>query len=249
METGRARVVSMRPLERKISPGIVLVLFAIAALTIVGLRYIDAQRADDVSALDRKFDQERFRPITGRDHYRGSLEAEVHVIVFSDTECPYCKYLHMKVLPELRDTYGDSIVIAYRHHLRPQFSRSPREAEATECAAIIGGEQTFWRYLDRLYQITPSNDGLDPGELYTVGEYAGINSADLRSCLDVGDGKVRVREDRAEADRNDIVVAPTVVVLRKGQSPIILPGSSLGPLKAAIETLLSTPNQLPKTVI
>lgn len=227
----------------------VIALFAIAAMAIVGLRYIDAQRAHDVSALDRKFDQERFRPITERDHYRGTLDAPVQVIVFSDTECPYCKYLHMNVLPELKAIYGDAIVVAYRHHLRPQFTRSPREAEATECAALIGGEQVFWRFLDRLYQVTPSDDGLDPSQLYTIGEYVGIKSTDLRSCLDAGSGKARVLEDRAEADRNDIVVAPTIVVLRKGQKPLILPGSSLGPLKAAIETLLSSPDLRQKAVL
>ena len=36
---------------------------------------------------------------------------------------------------------------------------------ALECAGEQGGNDKFWEYTDRLYEITPANDGLDLAEL------------------------------------------------------------------------------------
>ncbi len=214
-------------------------IIGVTLLVVGGIRYANLQMASTLSDIDKKFDALRLRPVTDRDHYRGSLRAPVQVIVFSDPECPYCKYLHMNVLPELRKRYQDNIVIAYRHHLRPQFTRSPREAEATECVALIGGEEKFWRYLDRMYQITPSDNGLDPKELMKTAEYVGVTSRELEQCLEDGRGRARVNTDRHEANTNEIITAPTVVIRADGILPLFLPGSYPGPIRAAIDSVLA----------
>lgn len=229
-------------MKKKITANQKWVPFFVAVVLVVtffiGIRYYNTESAQRIEATDIKYDLTRMRPLTSRDHYRGNLNAPVQVIVFSDPECPYCKSLHMDVLPKLKMEYKNSIVIGYRHHLRPQFTRSPRESQALECASIVGGEELFWRYLDRIYQITPSDNHLDPQELYSVASHVGLPSDKFADCLDKGLGKARVDEDRQEANLNDIITAPTVVVLAKDRVPLYLPGAYLGPIRAAINSYL-----------
>lgn len=234
----------MKKTHKKIQWWIPFLIFvAVVGVFFSGIRFYNTKSAEQIQESDKQFDLTRMRPLTSRDHYRGDLNAPVQVIVFSDPECPYCKSLHMDVLPRLKAQYGNLIVIGYRHHLRPQFTKSPHEAQALECASIVGGESIFWKYLDRIYQITPSDNQLDPAELLTTASFVGLSRDKFSDCLDQGLGKARVDEDRQEANLNDIITAPTVVVLAKDRVPMYLPGSYFGPIKAAINSYLNVQTQ------
>ncbi len=213
-----------------------LLLFALCI--VVGVVVINKRHSAEVSAIDEKFDAVKLRPITARDHYRGLLDSRIQIIIFSDPECIYCKNLENNVLPGIEKRYAGKIVIAYRHHLLPRYTRSPREAEAIECAAIAGGEKKFWQYVDRLYRVTPAEDRLDPKELYTIAEYVGVPQATFSQCVDTHQGKARVDEDTREALLNDIVTAPTTVVRSGTLQPLYIPGSYPGPIYAAINSFL-----------
>ena len=62
--------------------------------------------------------------------------------------------------------YKGQVAWVYRHFpIDSLHSRARKEAEATECANEFGGNTVFWQYLDKIFELTPSNDGLDPAEL------------------------------------------------------------------------------------
>ncbi len=124
-------------------------------------------------------------PVTSDDHIKGDLEAaEVVVVEFSDTECPFCKRFHATMQQVVAD-YGDQVAWVYRHFpLDALHSKARNEAIATECAAEQGGNDGFWAYLDRLMEVTNSNDSLDPAQLPEIASYAGLDTADFQTCLD-----------------------------------------------------------------
>ena len=62
-----------------------------------------------------------------------------------------------------------------------------------------GSNEKFWAYLDHLYEITPSNNNLDPAELPRIAEYVGLNRAKFEQCLQSGKYAQRVAEDLADA--------------------------------------------------
>ncbi|KKT87007.1 MAG: Sodium/proton antiporter [Parcubacteria group bacterium GW2011_GWA2_46_10] len=86
------------------------------------------------------------------DHLRGSIDAPVVLIEYSDLECPYCKRFHPEV-KQMIEKYGDKIVWAYRHFPLEAIHSSARPlAEGSECAAQLGGNDKFWEYVDYVFE-------------------------------------------------------------------------------------------------
>src|SRR3989344_8885608 len=101
-------------------------------------------------------------PVTEKDHILGNRNAELVIVEYSDTECPFCKVFH-NTMKEVISAYGGEVAWVYRHFpIASLHSKASKEAEATECAAELGGNNMFWKYIDRLFEITVSNDSLDP---------------------------------------------------------------------------------------
>lgn len=130
-------------------------------------------------------DLEQMTPITSKDHIRGDINAPVKIVEYSDTECPFCKRFHT-TMKEVMDEYGKDGKVAwvYRHFPLDQLhSKARKEAVALECANEQGGNDKFWSYADRLYEVTPANNGLDPAELPKIAEYVGLDTAKFNTCL------------------------------------------------------------------
>lgn len=130
-------------------------------------------------------DLEKMTPISSKDHIRGNPDAPVKIVEYSDTECPFCKRFHT-TMKEVMDEYGKDGKVAwvYRHFPLDQLhSKARKEAVALECANEQGGNDKFWSYADRLYEVTPANNGLDPAELPKIAQYVGLDTTKFNTCL------------------------------------------------------------------
>lgn len=130
-------------------------------------------------------DLEQMTPVTSKDHIRGDINAPVKIVEYSDTECPFCKRFHT-TMKEVMDEYGKDGKVAwvYRHFPLDQLhSKARKEAVALECANEQGGNDKFWSYADRLYEVTPANNGLDPAELPKIAQFVGLDTAKFNTCL------------------------------------------------------------------
>ena len=128
------------------------------------------------------------KPISACDHILGNPEANIIVVEYSDTECPYCKTFQA-TMKRVISEYGKSGKVAwvYRHFpIASRHPKAPHEAEATECANELGGPTKFWQYLDALYEKTPSNNGLDPAELPKIASAVGLDVKAFNTCLSSG---------------------------------------------------------------
>ncbi|MFN3692876.1 MAG: DsbA family protein [Candidatus Paceibacteria bacterium] len=127
-------------------------------------------------------------PVTAIDHIKGDINAPVKIVEYSDTECPFCKRFHSTMQAIVDDPKNKrNVAWVYRHFPLDQLHQKARkEAEATECAAELGGNDGFWKYLDRMMEITPANDGLDVAELPKIAAYAGLNVTAFNECLASG---------------------------------------------------------------
>jgi len=155
------------------------------------------------------------RPIDANDHILGSSKARILVVEYSDTECPYCKVFH-NTMNSIMQEYGKDGQVAwvYRHFpIAELHSKAFKEAVATECASQLGGNSKFWEYINRLYEVTPSNDGLDPKELTSIATQVGLSSVAFNTCLGGGEFDARVKADMQNAQELDAGGTPYSLIV------------------------------------
>ena len=139
--------------------------------------------------------------VSGEDHILGNPRAKMVIVEYSDTECPYCKRFH-QTMHQVIDQYGREGTVAwvYRHFPIEQLhKKAQKEAEATECAAEQGGNDGFWNFIDKVYEITPSNDGLDPAELPKIAGELGLDVQKFNNCLSSSKYAEEVQADYEDA--------------------------------------------------
>lgn len=178
--------------------------------------------------------------VTEKDHIRGSADAELFVVEYSDTECPFCKVFHNTMKQVLAENDG-KVAWVYRHFPIPQLHKKAiKEAEATECAAELGGEQVFWSYIDRLFETTNSNDTLDPAALPQIASAVGLDASAFTACLESGRYTSKVRAQMDEATKAGARGTPYSLILdRNGNVKGIINGAEpLESVKAKLDTLL-----------
>ena len=107
----------------------------------------------------------QMRPVSSDEHILGNANAKIIVVEYSDLECPFCKVFHNTMHQVVEKSNGD-VAWVYRQYPIPQLHpKAFHEAEATECAWEQGGNKAFWKYIDKVFEITPSNNGLDESKL------------------------------------------------------------------------------------
>jgi len=155
------------------------------------------------------------RAVDASDHVRGPREAKVVVVEYSDFECPYCKRFH-DTMKSVLATYGNDVAWVYRHYpIAALHAKAAEESEASECAAELGGNEAFWKFSDRIFELTPSNDGLNLAELPNIAEFAGVARAPFESCRASGRHAGAVAASVSEAEGFGVRGTPYVVFVAR----------------------------------
>ncbi|MDD5710886.1 MAG: thioredoxin domain-containing protein [Candidatus Colwellbacteria bacterium] len=91
------------------------------------------------------------RPVSADDHIKGSLNAPITLVVYTDMQCPFCEQFHTTALQALAE-YGDQMALVYRHFPLDALHPTTRAlSEGSECAAELGGEEAFWAFFDKAF--------------------------------------------------------------------------------------------------
>lgn len=177
--------------------------------------------------------------ITDQDWVKGDRGAKVSIVEFSDTECPFCKRFH-STMQRVVEEYDGKVNWVYRHFpLTSIHSKAPKEAEATECAGELAGNDGFWAYIDRLFEITPANNGLDLAQLPQIAEDVGLNRAKFQECLDSGKYAQKVQDHADQAVAAGGRGTPySVIVTQDGQKTPLSGALPFEQIKATLDPLL-----------
>ncbi len=163
------------------------------------------------------------RKVTSDDHILGNPNADVVIVEYSDTECPYCK-MFQTTMKQVIANYGTNGKVAWVYRNFPidsLHSKSRKEAEATECAAELGGQAKFWEFINGVYDKTPSNNGLDPAQLPIIATSIGLDTAAFNSCLSSGRYAPKVEADYQDGVKAGATGTPhSVIITKDGKTPI-----------------------------
>lgn len=197
--------------------------------------------------------QESFpiRPISSADHILGNPEAPIVLVEYSDLECPFCKNFHNTTKQAVAAYPGGELAIVYRHFpLDGLHAKARIEAEASECAAALGGNDGFWAYIDKIFAVTPSNDGLDTSLLPVLAAEVGLDRAAFEECLASGEMAAIVEADVQDATAAGGTGTPFVIVWNRATGEQAeLPGAvPLATVKSTIDAMLAATDFAPSPV-
>jgi protein-disulfide isomerase len=171
--------------------------------------------------------ENQFKPVTEKDHILGNPNAKIKIVEYSDPSCPFCKVFH-NTMNKIMNEFGTTGNVAwvYRHYPLDKEDASGNilhpnaghESQALECAAELGGNDKFWKYTNRLYEITPSvtgatPNGLDQNELPKIAQFTGLDINDFNNCLATGKYKDKIENDFLDGVNIGVQGTPTSIIV------------------------------------
>ncbi|KKU81709.1 MAG: Periplasmic thiol:disulfide interchange protein DsbA, partial [Parcubacteria group bacterium GW2011_GWA2_47_8] len=178
-------------------------------------------------------------PVTSSDHVRGSANAAITLVEYSDYECPFCKSFH-PTMQRLMTEYNGKVKWVYRHFPLSFHQNAEKEAEAAECVAELAGNDAFWKFIDRVYEVTPANNGLDLATLPDIAVYAGVNKTKFQTCVDSGKYDAVIAQDIQDAVTAGAQGTPYAVIIdAKGQNNPVTGALPFENWKTVIDSLLA----------
>lgn len=144
------------------------------------------------------------------DHWRGSTDAAVVLVEYSDFECPFCATIHPTLKRIVEESNGE-VAWVYRH--LPLDSIHPQAlpaAVASECIAEQLGSEGFWAFADRVFG---EKRQLSAAYYTQIATELGADAGSFASCTSSGRYNARIDAHTAEALANGGNGTPFTVVV------------------------------------
>lgn len=136
---------------------------------------------------------------------RGSANAPVTIVEFSDFECPFCGHA-VETLQQVEKKYGDNVRVVFRDFPLAMHRTAKRAAEASHCADDQG---KFWEMHDRLFSKGgPINDA----DIFKFATQAGVDRNKFEQCLNSGKYKDAWKVSQDEGMRVGVTSTPSFFI-------------------------------------
>lgn len=180
-------------------------------------------------------------PVTEDDWVRGDENARIALIEYSDLECPFCKKFH-PTAQRIIDEYEGEVKWVYRHFPLDQIhAKADKEAEAAECAGKLGGNDGFWALTNKIFEVTPSNDGLDLDTLPDLAVDVGLDKTTFETCLNSGEMAENVETDYQSGLKAGVTGTPGNILLdtKTGKTRLLSGALPFEQVSQAIDQMLA----------
>ena len=151
-----------------------------------------APEADDEP---EKEDKTVYRVPVGTSPVKGSADALVTIVEFSDFQCPYCKRVEA-ALKQVEARYGTSVRFVWKDQPLPFHLRAEPAAEFAAEARAQQGDAAFWTAHDKLF----AGEGLEDGHLYAIASEMKLNLTRLKLAIAAQAHKSAINADVDLAD-------------------------------------------------
>lgn len=176
--------------------------------------------------------------VTNDDHIRGSADAKVVVVEYSDFECPFCGRFH-PTMTTLKEEFGDDVAWVYRHYPLPFHQNAQKGAEAAECVAAQKGNEGFWVYADSLFGVNLASGAITPADIQAGAQAAGVDMTAFNTCLDSGEMAEVVKEHMDAGSTGGISATPgSVIITADGPQEVILGAYPIEQVRTTIQKYL-----------
>ena len=132
---------------------------------------------------------------------RGSDDAQVTIVEFTDYQCPFCKRHFDETEGQILTEYVETGKV--KHIMRDlPLSFHANAHLAAEAARCAGDQEIYWQYHNKLFETQPAWSEGEASTLFkSYAGQLGLNQADFDSCLDEGKHVQAVDDDLALAEK------------------------------------------------
>ena len=147
---------------------------------------------------------------------KGSAEAPIRVVEFSDFLCPFCRNLAGALGGFMPQSQGRVSIFFKNYPLdqacNPAMTRTVHDGA---CELALGGicaaeQGKFWLYHDRIFSQPPTNPSNE--DVVRLATEAGLDGNALRQCQSSLSARAKLDRDIAEGRRLQVNATPTVFV-------------------------------------
>lgn len=147
----------------------------------------------------------RYTVDTGSAPIRGSKDAPITIVAFSDFQCPFCSRVN-PTLAQINQTYGDKVKVVFKHLPLRIHPDAPAAHAAAESAHRQG---KFWEMHDKIFA---NQREIKPDKLRTYATEVGLDLAKYDKDVVSPDVKKRVDSDSQEADKLGVSGTPAFFI-------------------------------------
>jgi protein-disulfide isomerase len=138
--------------------------------------------------------------------FKGSVNAPVTIVEFSDFYCPFCRRV-LPTLTQLESKYGEKIKLVFRDF--PIESIHPGATKAHEAARCANEQGKFWAYHDKLFANPPKSS---PETFKALAKEVGLDLAGFETCFESGKYQAGVKKDIEEGNRLGVIGTPAFFI-------------------------------------
>jgi len=185
-----------------------------------------------------KADTLNLAPVTDADHVRGSKNAKLTWIEYSDLQCPFCKKIHPDMQKAFNE-YSGKLAWVYRHFpLTSIHPRAQKSAEAAECVASSTGNDAFWKFIDGVLE-SDQKTALEDAGLVKIAVSAGANAGKVQTCITSGEKAQKVQKDQDSGSKAGVSGTPAGFLLDgKGNAWVVNGALPYATIKQVIDAAL-----------
>lgn len=168
--------------------------------------------------------------------WKGSDDATVTLVEFSDFECPACRGFN-PVLNQLLANYPDDLKVAFlQNPLNSIHPNAQGAAEASLCARESG---KFWELHDAMFA---NQSNLALAALKATARDVGLEGDSFDACLDAKKYEATVQSDLAQAAKVGVTGTPSIFINGRQVSPGRVPSLEMMAAIVDDEILRSAPS-------
>ncbi|MDD5098798.1 MAG: thioredoxin domain-containing protein [Candidatus Colwellbacteria bacterium] len=162
------------------------------------------------------------QPVTDADHIFGNKDAKVKIINFSDMQCPYC-IVFDETMKQIVADYDGQVAWVFRHSPLDFHENAFPAAEASECAAEIGGNDKFWAFLGKVTEKLETSSG--SVNMVDVATSAGINKTAFENCYGASKYDEKISTQMSDAFDSGMEGTPYGIIVVDGNPVGIIDGA------------------------
>ena len=138
-----------------------------------------------------------FKVALGEGPRKGSPEAKVTIVEWSDFQCPYCGRV-IDTLHQIERTYGADVRFVFKQNPLPMHPDAPYAAKASIAAARQG---KFWEMHDKLFAANNSRqqDALKQDKVDQMARDIGLDMDRYKRDVEAPETAQAIRDDQAQA--------------------------------------------------